>query len=126
MVLETHLLPMVHSQQSQSAVKAFLLAARMVEKMGGMAPVVRKANRCLVQAVEMDKLKEERAGNKESAQIDNITRLRPSARSFQVSEVVALAYNFVSHCLWRSKAGGDVGQETDGMQFFKAKCRYGR
>ena len=55
-----------------------LLAGRMVEKMGCMA----LADWYLVQAVEVHCSKEERAANKEWAQINDIIRLCGAVRSF--------------------------------------------
>ena len=43
-VLESQLLQMVQWQQSESTVKPMLSAARLVEKLGRVKPVVRKAD----------------------------------------------------------------------------------
>ena len=64
-ILESRLLQVVQWEQSESMAKAVLSAARILEKMGWVEPVVRKAHWSIVQAVELQRSKEERAVAKE-------------------------------------------------------------
>ena len=82
MVFEDHLLHMVQKDPSENAVKIILAAAGLVEKMGWLPPVVRKADWSLVQAVEVHRSQEERASKKEWAHVDDLVRLCARARSF--------------------------------------------
>ena len=125
MVLETRLMEIVNGEQSESAAKLVLSAARLVEKMGWAKPVVRVANWYLVEALESRRTKEERSAAKEWAQVGDLVSLCASARSFTDWEAVALACISVAHCMRRSEAGGTVGQSDDGVRFFGSKSRRG-
>ena len=125
MVLETRLMDIVDGEQSESAAKLVLFAARLVEKMGWIKPVVRVADWYLVEALESRRTKEERSAAKEWAQVADLVSLCAPARSFADWEAVALACISVAHCMRRSEAGGTVGQSGDGVRFFGSKSRRG-
>ena len=124
-VLETRLMDIVDGEQSESAAKLVLSAARLVEKMGWIKTVVRVADWYLVEALESRRTKEERSAAKEWAQVGDLVSLCTSARSFADWEAVALACISVAHCVRRSEAGGPVGQSDDGVRFFGSKSRRG-
>ena len=109
------------ADQFESSAKAVPSAAHLVEKMGWMPTIVRPSDWNLVVAIELQRLKEDRAAAKEWAQIDNLIKLCEAARSSSNGEAVALACLSVGHCVRRSEAGGLVGQAGEGIQFFGAK-----
>ena len=124
-VLETRLMDIVDGEQSESAAKLVLFAARLVEKMGWIKPVVRVADWYLVEALESRRTKEERSAAKEWAQVGDLVSLCASAQSFADWEAVALACISVAHCMRRSEASGTVGQSDYGIRFFGSKSRRG-
>ena len=113
-ILESRLLQVVQWEQSESTAKAVLWAARIVQKLGWVEPVVRKADWSIVHAVELQRSKEERAAAKEWAQTADLVRLCGAARTFSEWEAVALACVSVGHCLRRAEAGGPVGEGVRG------------
>ena len=124
-VLETRLMDIVDGEQCESAAKLVLSAARLVEKIGWIKPVVRVADWYLVEALESRRTKEERSAAKEWAKVGDLVSLCASARSFADWEAVALACISVAHCMRRSEAGGTVGQSDNGIRFFGSKSRRG-
>ena len=105
-VLETHLMDIVDGEQSKSAAKLVLSAARLVEKMGWIKPVVRVADWYLLEALEARRTNQERSAAKEWAQVGDLVSLCASARSFADWEAVALACISVAHCMRRSGLAG--------------------
>ena len=79
-VLESMLLAIAQTDQSESSAKAVLSAAHLMEKMGWMPTVIRPSDWHLVMAIELQRSKEDRAAVKEWAQIDDLIRICEAAR----------------------------------------------